>query len=259
MYWLNNWGRALGTDEILKAATIREATSFLSVRLSGKRLLLIVDDVWEVSHVVPFRELQGSDSALLITTRQPGVVDGLSLNSNFVYNLPALTEERAVELTEILAPSVVAMHRNKCRWVSACGRMFTIGTARRASIAVSWGKDDWGVSELLEELREGATLIEAKAPADIMDYESQTIPTVAALLRKSTDRLDQSTREYFAMLAPYARKPATFNLDALQAIWELDGPKPIARTLIEHGLIEPIGGRFQMDALLVSLANSFLN
>jgi len=256
---LGNWGRALGTDEILKAATIREATSLLSARLSGKRLLLIVDDVWEVAHVIPFRQLQVSNSALLITTRQPGVVDGLSLNSDSVYNLPALTEERAVELLEVLAPSVVAMHRSECAELAEAVECLPLALHVAGRLLAAEARMDWGVVELLEELREGATLIEAKAPADMMDYESQTIPTVAALLRKSTDRLDQSTREYFAMLAPFAPKPATFNLESLQAIWELDDPKPIARTLVEHGLIEPVGGRFQMHALLVSLANSFLN
>jgi len=64
-----------------------------------------------------------------------------------------------------------------------------------------------GVGELLSDLRKGAKVIESKAPADMMDYETQTIPTVAALLKKSTDRLDDFTRECFAYLGPFARNP----------------------------------------------------
>jgi len=60
-----------------------------------------------------------------------------------------------------------------------------------------------GVADLLKDLREGAKLIEAKAPADMMDCETHTIPTVAALLKKSTDRLDDFTRDCFAFLGPF--------------------------------------------------------
>jgi hypothetical protein len=116
----------------------------------------------------------------------------------------------------------------------------------------------WGVTELLKDLREGARLIEAKAPADMMDYESETIPTVAALLKKSTDRLDDQTRDCFAYLGPFAPKPATFDLNAMKAVWMVEDPRPISRTLVERGLLEPVGSRFQMHALLVAHARSLL-
>lgn len=255
---LATWGRALGTDEILRAPTLKEATALLAAHLRSKRKLLIVDDVWEVEHVVPFREVRGKDCALLVTTRQPGVVDGLSLPDDAVFNLPALTEDRALELLRILAPGVVVEHREECLELARDVECLPLALHVAGRLLNTESKMGWGVADLLKDLRTGAKLIEAKAPADMMDYETETIPTVAALLKKSTDLLDDVTRDCFAFLGPFAPKPATFDLNAMKAVWMVEDPKPIAKTLVERGLLEPVNGRFQMHALLVAHARSLL-
>lgn len=255
---LATWGRALGTDDILRAPTLKDATTLLAALLSKKRMLLIADDIWEAEHIVPFQQARGSDCALLVTTRQLGVVSDLSLPSGVVYNLPALTEERALELLRILAPSVVAEHPDECLELVRDIECLPLALHVAGRMLNTESKMGWGVTDLLKELREGAKLIKAKAPSDMMDYESETIPTVAALLKKSTDRLDNYTRDCFAFLGPFAPKPATFDLSAMKAVWMVEDPKSIVRTLVERGLLEPVGSRFQMHALLVAHARSLL-
>lgn len=252
------WGRALGTDEILRAPTLKEAAALLADLLRGRRMLLIVDDVWEAEHAAPFRHARGADCALLVTTRQPAVAHGLSLPDEAVYNLPALTEERALELLRILAPGVAADHPEECLQLARDVECLPLALHVAGRTLNAESKMGWGVADMLRALREGAKLIGQKAPDDMMDYESQTIPTVAALLKKSTDRLDDFTRDCFAFLGPFAPKPATFDLAAMKAVWGVEDPKPIARTLVERGLLEPAGGRFQMHALLVAHARSLL-
>jgi nucleoside phosphorylase len=255
---LATWGRAVGTDEILRAPTLKEAISFLAAHLRTKRRLLIVDDVYEVEHVLPFQQVRGEGSVLMITTRQPGLVSGLSLPDNAVFNLPPLTEDRALELLRILAPSVVADHEEECLQLSRDLECLPLALHVAGRLLNAESKMGWGVYDLLNDLRTGAKLIEAKAPTDMMDYETETIPTVAALLKKSTDRLDEFTRDCFAFLGPFAPKPATFDLSAMKAVWMVEDPRPIARTLVERGLLEPVGNRFQMHALLVAHARSLL-
>jgi hypothetical protein len=42
--------------------------------------------------------------------------------------------------------------------------------------------------------------------------------------------------------------------------WDVPDPKPIARILVDRGLLEPLsGGRFQVHALLVLHAHSLLD
>lgn len=250
------WGQALGTNDMLRAPTLKEATAQLAALLRKRRMLLLVDDVWEAEHAAPFQQACGSKCALLITTREPGLANALAPTPDAVYNLPVLTEENSLKLLAALAPTVVDQHHQECLELvrsleclplalQVAGHMLNVETAM-----------GWGVTELLAELREGARLLEEKAPIDRMDYETQTTPTVATLLKKSTDRLDEQTRECFAYLGAFAPKPATFDLMAMKAVWMMEDAKPIARELVNRGLLEPVGGRFQMHALLVAHAQS---
>ena len=253
------WGRALGAEEILRAPTLKDATARLTDLLRPRRLLMVVDDVWEVEHVAPFKQARGKDCALLVTTRLPMVASGLSLADEAVYILPALTEERAMELLALLAPTIVAQYPDECRQLVRGIERLPLALHVAGRLLNEEASLNWGVADLLKALREGKALIEAKAPADLMDLEKETIPTVAALLRKSTDRLDDFTRTCFAYLGPFAPKPATFDLEALKAVWEVEDPKPVVRELKNRGLLEPVGDRYQMHALLVHHARALLS
>ncbi len=125
------------------------------------------------------------------------------------------------------------------------------------SLLAAEAAQGWGVSDLLDELAEGTRLLKEQVPADRMDYSSQTTPTVAALFKKSTDRLDTETWERFGVLGVFASKPATFDRSAMSAAWNVEDPRPTVRELVKRGLLEPYGdGRFQLHALLTVHARS---
>ncbi len=253
------WGRALGTDDLLRAPTLKEATERLAALLRNKKLLLIVDDVWSAEHAIPFKQARGNACALLFTTREPELTSALVATPEAVYNLPVLTEDYAVKLLAALAPAVVAEHPNEAHELVRALECLPLAlhvAGRLLNVEASYG---WGVKELLADLSAGKQLLEAKAPDDRFEYETQTIPTVAALLKKSSDRLDEHTRECFAYLGAFAPKPATFDLAAMQAVWQVDDARPIVREIVARGLLEPVGGRFQMHALLVAHAQSLCN
>lgn len=249
------WGRALGTDDLLRAPTLKEATALLTSLLRKKRLLLIVDDVWEIAHAAPFQQARGSDCALLVTTRESGIAESLAA-PEAVYQLPVLTEDYALKLLEALAPTVIKQYPNESRELVRALECLPLALHVAGHMLHAESRLPWGVKDLLAELQEGKMIIESKAPADRMDYEKETIPTVAALLKKSTDRLNEHARDCFAFLGAFAPKPATFDLAAMQAVWLVDDAKPIVRELVNRGLLEPVGGRFQMHALLVAHARS---
>lgn len=256
---LATWGRALGAEDLLKTPTLKEATVQLAALLRDKRMLLIVDDVWETEHAEPFRQARGSQSALLFTTREPSVARALAPTPDAIYNLPVLTQENAFKLLSALAPGVAARYPKESRDLVRDLERLPLALQVAGHMLNAESSNGWSVETLLSELRSGTKLLEQKAPADRMDLEKQTIPTVAVLLMKSTERLDEKTRDCFAYLGAFAPKPATFDLAAMTAVWQTDEAKLIADTLIDRGLLEPIGnGRFQMHALLVVLAKSLL-
>jgi hypothetical protein len=254
---LATWGRALGTDDLLRCRDIAEATKLLAGLLRNKRMLLIVDDAWEAEHVVPF-QAGGAGCAMLVTTRINTVAQAIAPTPDAIYKLAVLTEEKAIELLGRLAPTVVAANpEESLKLVRELeGLPLAIQVAGHLlNVEAAYG---FGVSQLLGELQTGARLLEAKAPADRADLANQTTPTVAALLQQSTQRLDPEIRERFAFLGAFAPKPATFDLRAMKAVWQVDDPKPTVRILVDRGLLEWVEktDRYQMHALLVLHATS---
>jgi tetratricopeptide (TPR) repeat protein len=261
---LTTWSRALGAED-LRARTLKEASAHLAALLLNKRMLLVVDDVWKTEHARPFM-VGGHRCGLLVTTRSPRVASALAPTAADVYRLPVLSEEKAMELLQKLAPEVVASHPDECRALvrEMEGLPLALQVAgRMLAVEADCG---FGVDELLAELREGTALLGAPAPVDrvdlanLADLADESTPTVAVLLQHSTARLDEAARAGFACLAVFAAKPATFDLAALQAVWQVKDAKPIARALVDRGLLEyvPELGRYQMHALLVMHARALL-
>lgn len=250
------WGRALGSEEILKAPTVKDATAQLTALLSKRRMLLIVDDVWEASHAAPFTDAAGEQCSVMITTRLPMVAEALTTDQNRIYNLPVLTEEFGLMLLRILVPEVVSQNEHKCLELVRDLEGLPLALHVAAGLLRSEANLGWGVTGLIRKIREGTELINKQAPKDRIEKDGD-IPSVRALLQRSTDVLDEQTRDSFIWLGAFPPKPATFDLHALQAVWQVDDPKPTVRQLVGHGLLEPVGGgRFQMHRILVDHARS---
>lgn len=253
---LKTWGEALGDHAMATLRHLDDAVTAMQTLLRDKRMLLIVDDVWEIEHARPFR-IAGRGSAVLFTTRQNDVARALATTPSNVYRLPILNEMRALELLEILAPEVVAQNTAESLELVRDLEGLPLALQVAGRLLHAEARLGWGVTDLLTELREGTKLLTAAAPADRIDVAQETAPTVAVLLRYSTDRLDEATRERFAYLGAFAPKPATFELDAMKAVWLVDDPRPTIRILVDRGLLEPVQtGHFQMHALLVMHARS---
>jgi len=261
---LASWGRELGTDELLKSKTLTESTESLKKLLGEKRFLLIVDDVWETAHAEAFKKARGSECVLLFTTRVTTVATEIAprhLYPEGIYLLPDLSEETALELLARLAPRAVTKYEQESRELVRDLQFLPLAllVAGRTLDAEEKLGVGWSVRQMLVALRTGAEIIRQTAPANMTDLENETTPTVAALLRMSTDRLDQSTRDCFAALGAFRSTPATFDLRVLTKFWKMKDPMPVVRALVGHGLLEPVRtGEFQMHALLRALARSML-
>jgi hypothetical protein len=251
------WGRALGTDKLIRARTVEEARSQLAALLREKRMLLIVDDVWKPEHAMPFT-VGGPGCATLITTRQEDVARILAPTARNIYRLTVLKDEDALDLLKQLAPGVVDRHPAECLVLVQALEGLPLALQVAGRLLHTEASYGFGVTELMADLREGAKLLEAAAPADRSDLASETTPTISALLHKSLDRLDDETRERYTYLGAFAPKPATFDMKAMKHIWRMDDPAPVIKTLVDRGLLEavPEVGRYQIHALLVMLAKS---
>ena len=255
---LNTWATALGLGDPGRERTVEQLTAQLIVALRERRMLLILDDIWHVEHLNPFK-VGGPQCALVVTSRLNEVAQALAPTAQDVYRLTVLPDTAALELLQRLTPETVAHYPEAARSLvrNLEGLPLAIQVAGR--LLHSEARLGWGVGELLDELRSGARLLQAHAPGDMLRVSEATTPTVAALLKRSTDALDAQTRQHFALLGLFAPKPASFDLGALAVAWDIHDPRPVARMLVNRGLLEPIGGgRFQLHALLVLHAQALL-
>jgi hypothetical protein len=255
---LAEWGRILGTDELLRTPTIDEAVVKLAALIRHRRMLLIVDDIWNQAHAVPFiKAATGSRCVLLATTRLTSVAEELATDEKRIYNLPVLTEENALILLHHLAPAIVEKYRDECLQLVIDIGCLPLALHVAGRLLKAEAKMGLSIVNLIEGIREDAKLFPEPAPLD--RTEGTVLPTVHALLKRSTDELDKQTRNCFAYLGPFAPKPATFSLAAMRAQWRLEDPLPVIRKLVGHGLLEPVGeARYQMHELLVQHARSLL-
>lgn len=255
---LQAWARALGLSQF-DARTVEEASARLAAVLQNRRMLLIIDDVWQAEHAQPF--LIGSSAcAQLITTRISEVAQRLASTTSDLYTLGILNEDDGLALLAAHAPDVVAANRASCSDLvnNLEGLPLALQIAGRLlRVEAGYG---WEVEQLVQKTRADLKIMNALAPTDLSEEMYAFTPTVAAVLRKSIDLLDEETLKYFSYLGAFSPSPATFDLTALQAIWEVDDPRPIVRTLVDVGLLEPAAdGRFWLHALLVKYARSLLD
>ncbi len=255
---LSLWADALKLSDFGRVRKIEEISAQLTAALHDKRVLLIIDDVWQTEHAQPFR-VGGQFCAMVMTSRLNDVATALAPTAYDLYRLPVLSDGAGLELLQRLTPETVRQHPDDSRELvhDLEGLPLAIHVAGR--LLHSEAHLGWGVRELLTELRTGAGILQAQAPSDMVSVGRDASPTVAALLKRSTDLLDEETRQRFALLGLFVPKPATFDLDAMAVAWDVDDPRPTARHLVNRGLLEPVsGGRFQLHALLVLQAQSML-
>jgi NB-ARC domain len=256
---LAHWCRQMNAAPDTDALDVSELSARLAGLLHGKRMLLIVDDAWEAEHAIPLL-VGGSGAAVLLTTRSTDVARRLAPSAEDIYLLGVLAEADGLALLRTLAPSVVDEYPGETRELVAEVEGLPLALQVVGRMLAAEAHLGLGVSALLADLRAGAALLSAPAPADRADLVSATTPTVAALLAQSTRRLPPALREQFAYLGAFAEKPATFNTEAIAAVWGVDDPLPAIRVLVGRGLLEPTGaGRFQMHALLAMHATALLS
>jgi transcriptional regulator with XRE-family HTH domain len=241
---LRAWASALGILEHL--VDVEQASSRITAVLRDRRVLLIVDDIWDDQDLT-YLKVGGHRCASLLTTRVTAVARKLAAERD-IYVLPGLDDAAAVELLEALAPKEVTPRRNLALELARALGGSPLGLQVAGRLLRAEGAAGSNIELLVQELRTTARILREKPPSDVAN---ETNTTVDAVFNRSTDRLDSYARDCFASLGAFDAEPGSFDLNAMRSVWRMDDPWPLARLLIDLGLLEPIGdGRFQIHELL---------
>ena len=146
---LSVWLQALG-DYKSKPTSIDSAVLQLRLLLQEKRMLLVIDDVWETEHAEPFR-VGGQHCCVLITTREAAIKDCTR------YSLDEMTAQQSLmlltqKLKQELTPTEVGQANALVQKVGYLPLALELAAAQIED-GVDWG-------ELLEDLEEEITNLE---------------------------------------------------------------------------------------------------
>lgn len=238
-----------------------EAQTLVSSLLADKRLLLVVDDVYETADAAAFR-VAGPSGVTLVTSRDREVALQLAPGDCGPLFLEELDENGALLLLTELAPGVVERHRSECEeLVRELGGLPLALRVAGTLLAIE-ERMGWGVDDLLSRLHEGREVLEREAPADRSPSLPGTSPTVAALLHTSLERLPVEVRDRFLLLGALPSKPVSFDIFAASQVWGMQEPEEVrdtVRELVNRGLLEPAeAGRFYLHPVLSAYARFIL-
>jgi hypothetical protein len=253
----HNRALPLNSKELKGASSIEEAELILSKLLRKRNFLIVVDDVWNLRDIKPFLRLSKNTTTIL-TTRLTEIAYLLTLNPEEIHKLDILSDAESLRLLKELVPSVLKKHPTECK--ELVNALEGLPLAIRVAGHLLRKQNEYGLSvpNLLRDLKEGRQLLEAKPPGDMRALTTESSPTVAALLKRSTDSLTSQARKCFSFLAHLPSRPARLKLQDLVDVWDVDDPENIAKELLDFGLIEPLSeeGIFSIHYLMILLADS---
>lgn len=244
MELLGRWGLLLGISaaEAGKLETGEAWARAIRAVIGQRRMLLVVDDAWQIEEALAF-QVGGLHCAYLVTTRYPHLA--VQLAADGAYTVPELTEQdgialltryavefvkRAPETAQVLVRSVGALPLA----LTLIGKYLNVqaysGQPRRVQAAVEHLRD----ARARLQLRETRALTE-RHPSIV----SGTTFSLQAVIAVSEQPLDERARAVLRALSVFPAKPNCFSEEA--ALEVCQAPIETLDRLCDAGLVESNG------------------
>ena len=241
--------------ELLRSATITEATTRLREVIKKKSILFILDDVWNEYSIKIFQSVLGRDCSLLFTSRIPKLNQVLIANNLLATSVQKLSKSEAFDLMKFLAPRVVAQYKQEVTGLLEDLAYSPLEIKVAAGLLRSEIDYEWGIGELIEDIRTKKVICEAASHNVYLLDKVQNNVTIQQDFLRSVISLEDNLKPYFKSLVIFDSKPSTFSIEEVSALWGVEQPKTLLRQLIGYGLIERVGiNEFQLHDLLLKVA-----
>ena len=255
---LGTWAMALKVpaEEIARCTNAKERAWSVHAAIGSRRMLLVIDDAWQVDAALALK-VGGPSCAHLVTTRLTSIA--LDLTCGGHVPVRELDTASGIRLLEQLAPQVARAEPQATQsLVQAVGGLpLALILMGRHLRKVSGGAQTRRVHQALQELQTAQVrlqLVQAQSPLDQSpDLPTQTPLSLQASIRLSDSALNQDAWTALKSLSLFPPKPNTFSETAALAVTGL--PSSVLDVLADQGLLESLEpGRYTLHQTIADYA-----
>jgi len=220
---LSRWGVLLGvtSSEMAKLTSLEDWATAIHTTIGMRRMLLLVDDAWEIEDAWAFK-LGGPNCAHLLTTRLPEVA--LRFASEGTTVVHELSDDDGLALLERLAPNIVTSEPSAARaLVRAVGglplALTLMGNFLRVQVHSHQPRRLRTALEQLQNIEKQLHLAESRGP---LEHHPSLPPgtriSLRAVIEISDLQLDEQARSTFYALSVFPAKPNNFSEEVAAAV-----------------------------------------
>jgi tetratricopeptide (TPR) repeat protein/transcriptional regulator with XRE-family HTH domain len=259
---LSHWGTALdcAPAELAQRSRAEAWAKSIHAAIGQRRMLLVIDDVWEIAEARAF-QVGGPNCTHLLTTRFPEIARRFAVGGAIVIN--ELEDADGLALLARLAPEAVQAEPEEARkLVSAVGNLplalTLMGNFLREQAHSGQPRRVRAALERLRRTDQRLQLYEAQPLVGGHPGLSAGTPlSLQLVIGMSDQQVSQEARTALRALAVFPPKPNTFSEEAALAVSAM--PVDALDELMDAGLLESSGPeRYMLHQTIADYARSKL-
>lgn len=238
---LSRWGKLLGLSEQETAGlnSIEQWKMALRIAIGTQKLLLIIDDVWDITHAQVFF-VGGETCVYLVTTRHHQIA--IDASPGHVHKLQELSTDQGLTLLRTIAPAAVeAEPQQSLDLVSAVGGLpFALTLMGHYLLRAAYTGQPRRIRQALVELQQME--IRLRLQGFSMSFSShpnasnKASLSLLTLIGRSDQAISAEARRALYALTLFSPKPHHFSEEAACAVAQVS--PAVLDELVDAGLLE---------------------
>lgn len=260
---LQRWAHQLGIppEVYAKATTIPALNTLLERHIQGKRMLIIIDDAWNIADALACK-VGNARCGYLLTTRSPVIAAEFTQT---MYAVPSLNDTDSLSLLAAIAPDVIAAYPQAVRACAEApgGLPLAIMLIGRYLRITSVTRQPRRMRAAFMHIRDATARLHLSVPLAPNELPPTHAPTfqlsLASTLAMSVGTLTETGQHIFRCLGALPHIPYSFAEETVQAIADVSVDATITALdeLADTGLIEGgSAGRYTMHQVVADYARS---
>jgi tetratricopeptide (TPR) repeat protein/transcriptional regulator with XRE-family HTH domain len=249
---LSRWGGLLGipSREMSRVTSFADWKRLFLVRITGQRLLLVIDDIWDVEQARHLL-IGGSQCVYLMTTHLEKQLDKLAQQEN-IFRVGELNSRYGVELLEEFVPEFVHEKPEEARkLVEVVGGLPLALTIMGKYLQwETYGQRSLQIQQLLEMLRTRGAQAQLTMLLNPSELFTNASPQLLSTIKVNIEQLDEKTREDLLAILAFPARPNTFSEEAVRQV------SGVSLKSLDHlekiGLLQRAGDRYSLDQAVIN-------